>query len=31
MQAAIDRIMKTYGMIVNMNADQEEIVREDPQ
>jgi hypothetical protein len=28
MQAAIDRIMKTYGMIVNMNVDQEEVVRE---
>ena len=28
MQAAIDRIMQTYGMLVNMTATQEQFVRE---
>ena len=28
MQAAIDRIMQTYGMIVQMTPDQERVVRE---
>jgi hypothetical protein len=28
MQAALDRIMQTYGMIVQMTPDQERVVRE---
>jgi hypothetical protein len=28
MQAAIDRVMHTYGMIVNLTAEQEQIARE---
>jgi hypothetical protein len=28
MQAAIDRVMKTYGMIVNLTAEQEQAARE---
>jgi hypothetical protein len=28
MQAAIDRVMHTYGMIVNLTAEQERIARE---
>jgi len=29
MQAAIDRVMQTYGMLVNLTADQERKARED--
>jgi hypothetical protein len=28
MQAAIDRVMKTYGMLVNLTAQQEQAARE---
>jgi hypothetical protein len=28
MQAAIDRVMHTYGMIVNLTAEQEQVARE---
>jgi hypothetical protein len=28
MQAAVDRVMKTYGMIVNLTADEERAARE---
>jgi len=28
MQAAVERVMKTYGMMVNLNAEQEQDVRE---
>jgi hypothetical protein len=28
MQAAVDRVMKTYGMIVNLTADEERATRE---
>ncbi len=28
MQAAIDRVMKTYSMIVNLTAEQERVARE---
>jgi hypothetical protein len=28
MQAAIDRVMQTYGMIVNLNADEERTARQ---
>jgi hypothetical protein len=28
MQAAIDRVLKTYGMIVNLTADEERAARE---
>jgi len=28
MQAAIDRVMKTYGMIVNLTPDEEKAVRD---
>jgi hypothetical protein len=28
MQAAIDRVMQTYGMIVNLNADEERAARQ---
>ncbi len=29
MQAAIDRVMQTYGMLVNLTADEERKVRDD--
>jgi hypothetical protein len=28
MQAAIDRVMHTYGMLVNLSAEQEQVARE---
>jgi hypothetical protein len=28
MQAAIDRVMQTYGLLVNLTADQEQVARE---
>jgi len=28
MQAAVDRVMKTYGMIVNLTADEERVARQ---
>ena len=28
MQAAIDRVMQTYGLLVNLSAEQEQIARE---
>jgi hypothetical protein len=28
MQAAVDRVMKTYGMLVNLTAQQEQVARE---
>jgi hypothetical protein len=28
MQAAVDRVMKTYGMIVSLTADEERVARE---
>lgn len=28
MQAAIDRVMQTYGMLVNLTAEQEQVARE---
>jgi hypothetical protein len=28
MEAAVDRVMKTYGMMVNLSCDQEQAIRE---